>query len=140
MTTSSAVHRYRHALRVVVAAESKAYGFTLVIWGSGALTAAERGVPGATDVVAFVGGAMASIVAVIAATYRRPSAELQPVPVRQRASGAIHVFSVGLALALAWSVAASVHARWLAYGASGVVACLAYQLIVGLEVFVSTKK
>jgi hypothetical protein len=38
--------------------ESSAYGYTLTIWGAGALTIHEYGMPGELSVFAYVGGAL----------------------------------------------------------------------------------
>jgi hypothetical protein len=139
MLGSSTARRYREALRVVVAGESKAYGFTLVIWGTGTITLAQHGSPRAIDVMAFVGGALAAIAAVIATSYGGLDVELEPKSARQRAAGAIHVSSVALAIACAWVLTTPVGIRWLAYGIAGTSACLIYQLVVGLEVLLSAE-
>jgi hypothetical protein len=136
----SSIRRYRDALRVVLAGESKAYGFTLVIWGTGAVTAATHAQPRATDVIAYVGGALFAIASVVAATYGGLDVEMRRPPLRQRAAGAIHLGSVGVAIAAAWFAAATVSRHWLAYGIAGTVASLTYQLVVGFEVFASTEE
>lgn len=48
----------RTALRSVVAASAAPYGYTISIWGSGALLLSHHGVPDTTDVAAFIAGAI----------------------------------------------------------------------------------
>lgn len=48
----------RKFLKSVLVGESKAYGFTLAFWGSGALLINEYGVPGFEEVVAYIVGAV----------------------------------------------------------------------------------
>jgi len=53
----TAVRRYRCALRAAISSEARAYGFMLVVWGTGGLVLSRRGSPIPLDVLAFVGGA-----------------------------------------------------------------------------------
>lgn len=43
--------------------ESKAYGYTLTIWGSGALLISQYGTPTAVQILSYVGGALAAFTA-----------------------------------------------------------------------------
>lgn len=45
-------------LRQTLAQESKAYGFTIAFWGSGALLIAENGLPSLLEALAYGGGAV----------------------------------------------------------------------------------
>ena len=123
---------YRTALRSALASERQAYGFTLVIWASGAMVAAVRGTAGAADAVAYVGGAMAAMGLGIVATLSLDD-EDEPSAARRMTWSAIHLASVAAAVAGAWGVAELVHVRWLAYFGAGLVAATAYQLVLALE-------
>jgi hypothetical protein len=127
---------YRDAMRSVIVGESKAYGFTLVVWGTGALTIAERGLPGRAGTVAFLGGLLAGVLvaAVVAfgdlgAVWPRRRAGL-----RQYAGGLIHIASVGSAVTLGWLSALLVPPVWLAYLVAGAVASTTYQFVLAVEV------
>src|SRR5690606_26960626 len=59
---------YRQALRSAVAAEAHAYGFTLVVWTTGALALTEEGLV-LGRVLAFLAGALAAMAVVVAAAF-----------------------------------------------------------------------
>ncbi|WP_276271195.1 hypothetical protein [Haloarcula litorea] len=48
----------RRRLAANVASESEAYGYTLAVWGSGALLIDAFGIPGVRQAMGFVGGAL----------------------------------------------------------------------------------
>jgi hypothetical protein len=56
---------YRSALRAVVTSESKAYGFTLVIWDTGAIAVGTRGGPGVAGAIGYVFGGLGAMTIVI---------------------------------------------------------------------------
>jgi hypothetical protein len=130
--------RYHTALRAAVSGETKAYGFTLVIWATGALADAERGSPGRLGAVAFIAGALCGMAVTVLLAFGRPTATWTQQQQRRHAVGAIHVLSVGGAVALGWGVAVAISDKVLAYLASGVAAVIAYQLLLGMEVALST--
>lgn len=128
---------YRTALRAAVSGETKAYGFALVVWGTGALTNAERGSPGRVGTIAFVAGALCGMAVTVLGTFGGPRATWTPQQLRRHAAGAIHLLSVGGALALGWGVAAVISDKVLAYLAAGAAAVISYQLLLGIEVALS---
>jgi len=125
---------YRHALRGVLSSESKAYGFTLVVWGSGSMLTAERGQPGRSGAIAFVGGLLLGVAAAIVVSFGGPAERLETSQGRRPGAGGIHLASVGAAIGVAWGVAAIVVQHWVAYLLSGIAAGFVYQLVLGLEV------
>ncbi|HEY1564085.1 MAG TPA: hypothetical protein VGF72_05315 [Gaiellaceae bacterium] len=48
--------RYLHALRFALSNQANAYGFTLVVWGTGSLAIWQLGKPDPADVFAYLGG------------------------------------------------------------------------------------
>ena len=58
---------YRLALRAAVASGEKAYGFTLVIWTTGAVVVSQHGIPRAGEAFAYLGGALAGTAIIIVA-------------------------------------------------------------------------
>jgi hypothetical protein len=130
------VLRYRDALRKTLKTETKAFGFTLVIWGTGALTEAQRGAPNKVAVVGFIGGALASMAVVILVTLGGPSARWnpQPKPSTQYALGSLHLFSICFAVSAGWAVTVWITNQTFAYTASSATAVMLYQLVLGVEV------
>lgn len=118
--------------------ETRAYGFALVVWTTAALTQAERGSPERLGAVAYVGGALAAMALVILATFGGVT-EVVPTKARrrQRAIGAVHLASVGIAIAAGWAVAVAIPTKWAAYAASAFTAVLLHQLVLGWEVATS---
>lgn len=134
------MHRYRQALRSVLNAEAKAYGFTLVIWGTGMLTEAQRGRPSPLGVVAFVGGAFLAMALTIVATLGGPMSKWGNRRQQRRyALGSVHLLSVAAAIASGWSLTLVVPSRPVAYLVAAAVAVVVYQLVVGIEVSLSSE-
>jgi hypothetical protein len=86
-------------------AESKAYGYTLSIWGGGAILIAHYGVPDILQVGAYVGGALVAmaVLAVVAfggllAEQRRPEGEPPPV------ASMVHIVATGGSLLVSYLV------------------------------------
>jgi len=128
------LHRYREALRHCIASESKAYGFTLVIWTSAALVMADRGLPGRLGALAYLGGALAAMSIVVLISFGGPEATWENRPMPRFAFGAVHVGSVVLAVLAAWLVGSLVPVHGWSFLASGFTAAMAYQLLLGAEV------
>lgn len=125
---------YRIALRTAVSSESKAYGFTLVVWGTAALTTSEQGPPGRAGTVAYLGGLLGGMAVVVLLALGGPTATWSTSHLRRYAAGAIHVVSVAAATAAGWGCAVLVERKWLAYLVAGFFASLVYQLVLGMEV------
>ena len=127
---------FKRSLRSALASEAKAYGFTLVIWGTGAMVVGNQGFPSPFQVFAFVGGALTAMALVLMIAFgdlRRPWREEDP---ERYAFGAIHIVSVVSALLVAW-------------GSSGIVfgtavffivpflAVLTHQMVLAVEIRLS---
>lgn len=95
--------RYLHALRFALSRQANAYGFTLVIWGTGALATWQLGKPDPADVFAYLGGALLSVSAAVAAAFglRRPFRQGEP---SRHPFSAMHVPSVPAAVAAGWGL------------------------------------
>ena len=94
---------YLHALRVALSRQADAYGFTLVVWGTGALAVWQLGKPDPADVFAYVGGALLSISLIVALVFGvwRPFRQGKPP---RRAFSAMHLLSVPAAIAAGWGL------------------------------------
>lgn len=132
----SALRSYRRALRAAVGAGAKAYGFTLVIWTTGALTVTEHGLPRSVDALAFLGGALLAEALTIVVCFGGLRSTWGDVGLTRRAYGAIHLGAVALAVVAGWLVAATVHGTLGFFGAA-LTAVVIYNFLLALEVALS---
>lgn len=131
------LREYRTALRVSLGAESKAYGFTLVIWATGAMTMSRHGSPGASGVVGFIGGALFGMAVIILVSFGGPVSTWKPTRLHRYALGAVHVISVAGAVTAGWATG-YLPSTIAAFSVAPAVAVVVYQLILAAEVTVST--
>jgi hypothetical protein len=129
--------RYRHSLKIAVSHEAKAYGFALVVWTTGALVIAEHGLPGRFGSLAYLGGTLAGMTAVVLVSLGGPTATWRATARWRFGYGAVHIGSVGVAVAAGWGMGAVLHDKAAAFGSAAVVATVVYQLALGLEIFFS---
>lgn len=129
--------RYRLALRAAIASESKAYGFTLVIWSDGALAIAQHGTPDPLSCFAYLGGALLAMALVVLATFGGPSGKWEAKPLPRYAFGAAHLGSVLIAVLASWGVASAIRPAPPAFACAGFTGALAFQLLLGAEVALS---
>lgn len=135
---TSAVGRYQKGLRAAVAAEVKAYGFTLLIWTTATLKEHFSGTPGVGQTLAYLVGALLAMGVVIVAAFGGLHALWQRRGVEQSAFGAIHLVSV--AVGVAAGVWAGTHVGGLlGWGLASLVGVLVYQLLLALEVTLSMR-
>ena len=92
---------YKSALRTTVAASAAPYGYTLTIWTSGAVLSHARGIPSSTFAVLFLIGAVGAYALVGALVFAGLSEQQAPESARAVVWGALHFFSVGLAIGAA---------------------------------------
>lgn len=124
--------RYHRALRFALSHQANAYGFTLVVWSSGALAVWQLGKPDPGEVFAFLGGALVALSLIVALVFgiRQPFEDPQPP---RLPFSAMHLASAPAAAAAGWALAVATSGTvgfFLAsFAASGV-----YQLLLGLEV------
>ncbi|WP_251344221.1 hypothetical protein [Haloplanus halophilus] len=64
--------RPRRHLEATLREESRAYGYSLSIWGAGALLIGDLGVPSTAEVFAFAAGAVAGFAALALAAFGSP--------------------------------------------------------------------
>lgn len=123
---------YRRALRFALSGQSNAYGFTLVVWGTGALAISELGMPGPAGIFAFIGGALVSMSLIVAVVFGvwRPF-RVEPPP--RRPFSAMHLPSVPAAMAAGWGLTA-VLGGVAGYFLAALVAVAVYELGLGLEI------
>jgi hypothetical protein len=71
---------YRDHLKAVVADSAGPYGYSLTIWACGAVTAHDRGIPGAPEALLFLTGAISGFWLVGAAAHGGPAQTFSPPP------------------------------------------------------------
>ncbi len=105
---------FRSALRATVAASAAPYGYTLTIWTTGAVLTHARGIPSTAEALLLLVGAVGGYALVGVVAFGGLSEHFSPQPSRAAIWGALHVFSVGLAITGAMLVAHTVHhtAAW----------------------------
>lgn len=125
------MNAYLHSLRFALSRQASAYGFTLIIWGTGALAIHQLGQPDPADVFSYVGGALAAAAFVVAGAFgvRRVLRADEP---ERRAHSAMHLPSVPVAMLGGWSVT-HLAGGWAGYLMAGFVAVLLYELLLSLE-------
>lgn len=122
---------YRLALRFALSRQANAYGFTLVVWGTGALAIWELGKADPADVLAFIGGALVSISLIVAAVFgvRQPFRVEQPP---RRPFSAMHLPSIPAAIAADWGLTVA-PGGIAGFFVSAAAAVAVYQLLLSLE-------
>ena len=123
---------YLQALRFALSRQANAYGFTLVVWGTGALAAWQLGSPDPADVFAYVGGALLSISLIVALAFGiwRPFRQGKPP---RRPFSAMHLLSVPAAITAGWGLS-MLFGGAAGYFAAAVVAVGLYQALLSAEV------
>jgi len=129
---------YRTRLAANLASESEAYGYTLTVWGSGALLIHSYSVPGVARILTFVGGALAGFGLLAALAFEGFSAEMR---VEESPSSlvvsAIHIFSTGGALAVVSLTLEAMPEQWslVTFFVVGALATVTYNVLLLLEAF-----
>lgn len=86
-------------------AESKAYGYTLTIWGGGAILVAHYGTPDIVRVAAYVGGALVAMALLAAVAFGGLLAEQrQPEGERPPVASMVHIVATGGSLLVSYLV------------------------------------
>ncbi len=118
-----------------------AYGYTLVVWCTGAMLIHFHGLPSPGDVALFVTGAVTAFVLVeLGATRGSPSrSEAAPTQAVWLA-GAVNGVSAGAAVAGAYGLSIAIDVGHLAWPVTAFAASATYYLILGLQVALSEKE
>lgn len=124
-------HTYRKSLWLSLSNQGTAYGFTLTIWGSGALAVATYNHIAAVDAIAFVGGALFSYILALGVL----NANLDPSQ-RKKEGSASSVFdfvdlpAVPAAIGIAYAICSSLPSqRLLGFALTGFAAAATYNLV-----------
>lgn len=127
------VDRWKRCLASTLRPMAAPYGYTLVIWSTGMVTAGRWGPLSALDVGAYVGGALLSTFVLTLFAWGALEA-LPIVPVLRSPMGsAVHWLSVPVAFACAWGITRLDVPSALGAFLAAFFASLAYQALVSLE-------
>ncbi len=124
------------ALRFALSRQANAYGFTLIVWGTGAIAVGRFGRPDAADAFAFVGGALTAAVLAVLLAFGISSVLRASEP-RHRAYSAMHVPSVPAAIAGGWGILLLLGGA-AGYFAAAFVAVLVYESLLSAEIGLAT--
>jgi hypothetical protein len=119
-------------MQSVAAKEAKAYGFTIVVWTTGAFLLIERGAPTAGAVFLFMASVLAAQIVNVLIAFGSPARKwTSPSPV-EYVWTTMHIGPTVLGVVVAWAVARGLDGMW-AYAFTPAAAVLVYELLLGVE-------
>lgn len=131
------------ALERNLISESKAYGYTLTIWGAGGLLITVFGVPTIAEVFLYVGGALAGFAALAWVAFTGFLAEeTPPTEVSVVVAGMVHVLATIGNLLLSYLLVVALERFGqgeIAYPLVGFQATASYNLLLLIEQFVAVR-
>jgi hypothetical protein len=122
----------RTALSRSVVSKAEMYGFPLIVWSSGSLQAHRFGSPGIVEVVAYVCGALAAMMLVVALACGGLTGPLPQRDLSVRAFGAVHVLSVLGSVVAVWAVAL-ITRGFLAFFLASFATILVFEVLLSIE-------
>lgn len=121
--------------------ESSAYGYTLTIWGAGALLMHAYGTPNALEVFAYVGGALVGFGVLSWFAFEGPLAHVDDTDVEMTAVSMIHVAATAGNLLVVLLVVNALHGAGVrstaTFGLVGAQSTVVYNFSLLLEDFLS---
>lgn len=125
-------------LRSALEKESRAYGFTIAFWGSGAMLISEHGLPSLVEALSYGGGAVLGFGLLTLIAYHRafgkPSYDEDKIMIL----GMVHYFSALVPIILA-AYFAKINPPWASFGLTGIAASVGYNLGMLVEEALSEK-
>lgn len=132
---------YRQRLRGAVASSAAPYGYTLVIWCSGAVTAHVRGLPATEHALMLAAGAITAFAFVGLLAFGMPEHVLaSPEQKQVELWGAFHLPVVAASLGIATLLAHSIHNAVLAWLSVGFTATATYLLMIALQYMLAERR
>lgn len=126
----------RHARRDLADAlrgERRAYGFTMLVWGTGAILIGSRGSPGVSGVAAYLGGIVVAMAIVLLVDAGGARAALPTSRGSHAAASAIHLLAPAAGIAAGVASGLAVPGIPGCYFVAGCVACLVFQVGLMIE-------
>ena len=132
---------YRQRLRGAVASSAAPYGYTLVIWCSGAVAAHFRGIPATEHALMLAAGAITAFALVGLLAFGMPEHVLvSPKEKQVELWGAFHLPVVAASLGIATLLANFVHNAILAWLFVGFAATATYLLVIALQYMLAERR
>lgn len=128
----------RDFLRSALEKESRAYGFTIAFWGSGAMLISEHGLPNMLEALSYGGGAVLGFGLLTALAYHRALGEPEHENDKIMILGMVHYFAALVPIVVA-AYFAKIDISWISFGATGLFASVGYNLGMLVEEALSEK-
>ncbi|WP_197425399.1 hypothetical protein [Halobacterium sp. CBA1126] len=127
----------RDRLRANLLAEGRAYGYTLTVWGAGAMLIHAYGVPSPAGVFAFVGGALAAMTALALVAFDGLfDTQTARDAYERQAASIVHVAAalgnLAASYAVIWAATPALPAHW-AFSLVGFQATVGYNVLLLFE-------
>ncbi|MDA8298036.1 MAG: hypothetical protein M0004_15925 [Actinomycetota bacterium] len=123
----------RRDLADALRGERRAYGFTMVVWGTGAILLGSRGSPGIAGVAAYLGGIVVAMAIVLLVDAGGPRAALPTSRGSHPVISAIHLIAPAGGTAAGVACGLAVPGVVGCYFVAGLVACLVFQVGLAIE-------
>ncbi len=127
----------RRSGRVALSSLGPAYGFTVVVWSTGAILLHYQGTPAPWEVVIFSAGILLAMAVAAMAAFGGPRVRWRHEAPERFAAGVIHVLSVFAGVGVAWALAAAIDAAE-AWAIAPFGAVLALEALVAVEIHLAT--
>ena len=128
----------RDFLRSTLEKESRAYGFTIAFWGSGAMLISEKGLPSLIEALSYGGGAVLGFGLLTVLAYQRAFGKPEYEEDKIMILGMVHYISALVPIVLA-AYFAKINPAWASFGLTGMTASIGYNLGMLVEEFLSEK-
>ncbi len=125
-------NHYRRNLRTAVGSSAAPYGYTLAIWTTGAVLTNTQGIPDALAALTFMVGAVLGFAFVGALAFGGLTERFDQERGQPLLWGSFHVFSVGLAIAVAALVAHGIKG-FIAWPLGAFLSTTIFLLVLGAE-------
>lgn len=127
----------RDQLNVSLREESKAYGYTLSVWGSGAILIYGFGIPEAFEVFLFISGAVVGFLALAAVAYRGMLKVVEkPIEEKLLVLRMIHFIAALGTVGISYIITENMANIW-AFTLSGINATVSYNILLLVEDYIS---
>lgn len=125
-------------LRSTLEKESRAYGFTIAFWGSGAMLISEHGLPNMLEALSYGGGAVLGFGLLTALAFHRVRGEPYYDQDKIMILGMVHYVAALVPIIVA-AYFAKIETPWISFGATGLFASVGYNLGMLVEEALSEK-
>jgi len=125
-------------LRSALEKESRAYGFTIAFWGSGAMLISEHGLPSLIEALSFGGGSVLGFGLLTLIAYHRALGQPNHEEDKIMILGMVHYFAALIPIIMA-AYFAKINPSWISFGLTGIGTSIGYNLGMLVEEALSEK-